>query len=199
MNHRTSPASIERTTRSTPSAPMPARRSQSALTRAGVSSSGPSPGGSSTKSLPVPCPLTNCTLSSVGREGSGQRVQRALATWRREPGGALPAGAVRKHQARLLGAVRAAEQVAERAVAAELAQPRAFRPRLDAFGDNPHAVGVRELDDRRHDAVVLEVRPDTAHERLVELHRLDRQLAKGAERGVPRAEVVDGQRDARVT
>src|SRR3954453_1164301 len=126
-------------------------------------------------------------------------MQRALGPRRREPGGALPPGAVRQHQARLLSALRAAEQVAERTVAAELTQPRAFRPRLDAFGDNTHAVGVRELDDRRHDAVVLEVRPDTAHERLVELDRFDRQLAEGAERGGPRAEVVDGQRDARVT
>ncbi len=50
-----------RTTRSTPSAPMPRRRSQSAATRPGVSSSAPSGSGRMTKSLPVPWPLMNCT------------------------------------------------------------------------------------------------------------------------------------------
>src|SRR5689334_19245688 len=55
MNH----PSPRRTTRSTPSPPMPARRSQSARTRSGERSpwTDPSKSGSSTKSFCVPCPL----------------------------------------------------------------------------------------------------------------------------------------------
>src|SRR6478752_9738560 len=61
MNHR----SPSRTTRSTPSPPMPARRSHRARTRSAICSSDRSPwtlpswSGSSTKSFSVPCPLRN--------------------------------------------------------------------------------------------------------------------------------------------
>src|SRR4051794_18789369 len=64
MNHVASPAMptasgcfAARTTRRTPSAPMPVRRSQSLRTRAGVRSRAPSGSGRMTKSLPVPWPL----------------------------------------------------------------------------------------------------------------------------------------------
>src|SRR5438270_9234227 len=153
MNQRTSATSIDRTTRSTPSPPMPARRSQSARTNAGVSSSGPSPGGSSTKSLHVPCPLTTCTESRV-RLRLREWVQRALAALHRQLAGAraLPSRAVREHQPGLFGTLRPAEEVAKRPVASELAEPSTFRPRLDAFGDDAHTMRMRQLDDRRHDA-----------------------------------------------
>src|SRR3954471_17806506 len=91
---------------------------------------------------------------------------------------ATPSGAVREHQPCLLRPLRSAEQVAERTVAAELAQPRTFRPRLHAFGDDAHTVRMSELDDGRHDRVVLQIRPNASDERPVQLHRLDRQLPK---------------------
>src|SRR6185437_111031 len=91
--------------------------------------------------------------------------------------------------------LRATEQVAERTVTTELAQSRPLGPRLNALGDDTDAVRVRQLDDRRNDGVVLEVRPDTADERPVQLHRLDGQLAKRSERRVPGAEVVERERD----
>ena len=47
-----------RTTRITPSPPIPVRRLQSAATCSGVSSSVPLASGTSTKSFSVPCPLT---------------------------------------------------------------------------------------------------------------------------------------------
>src|SRR3954454_17330109 len=103
-----------------------------------------------------------------------------------QPSCATPSGAVREHQPRLLGPLRSAEQVAERTVAAELTQPRTFRPRLHAFGDDANTVRMSELDDRRNDRVVLQVRAHAANERPVQLHRLDRQLAKRPQGGVPR-------------
>src|SRR5438874_11452872 len=84
-------------------------------------------------------------------------VESAVGSRGGYPAGALPAGAVGEHELRLLGPLRAAEQVAERPVAAELAQPRALGPRLDALGDDADAVRMRELDDGGDDRVVLEV------------------------------------------
>src|SRR3954463_10879343 len=97
-------------------------------------------------------------------------MQAAPLAGQRDAPGPLPAGAVREHQASLLGALWSAEQVAQRAVAAELAQPGALRPRLDALGHDADAVRMCQLDDGRHDAVAFEVRPDAADEGLVELH-----------------------------
>src|SRR5258707_10152534 len=50
-------------TRSTPSAPRPWRRSQSAATAAGVNAKRPSRSGNNTKSFCVPWPLANITCS----------------------------------------------------------------------------------------------------------------------------------------
>src|SRR5882757_1703260 len=74
------------TTRSTPSAPRPRRRSHSAWTRLSVRSSVPSGSGSSTKSFSVPCPLTNSipTRSEYRADGLGQVGASAV-----EPGDAL--------------------------------------------------------------------------------------------------------------
>src|ERR1043165_8369002 len=70
MNHSAVPADASasgwaalRTTRRTPSAPMPRRRSQSAATNVGVNGSVPSGSGRMTKSLPVPCPLAKRMVS----------------------------------------------------------------------------------------------------------------------------------------
>src|ERR1700754_1347549 len=68
MNHSTpgtgsgaSVSAAQRTTRSTPSAPSPRRRSQSAATLVGVRSRVASGSGSTMKSFSVPWPLLNCT------------------------------------------------------------------------------------------------------------------------------------------
>src|SRR5690242_7368905 len=67
-----------RATRSTPSAPRPARRSHSARTRSGVSSA-PGRSGSSTKSFSVPCPLTNLTRPMLrARMTPEQRYQQVV-------------------------------------------------------------------------------------------------------------------------
>src|SRR6476659_5493000 len=60
---RSRPAAPARVTRSTPSAPRPRRRSQSAVTAAGVTDNRPSGSGNSTKSFSVPWPLANITCS----------------------------------------------------------------------------------------------------------------------------------------
>src|SRR5690348_12038772 len=62
-----------RTTRSTPSAPMPRRRSHRAATRAGVSGRVPSGSGRMTKSLPVPWPFAKRMTSILPHRGQGRR------------------------------------------------------------------------------------------------------------------------------
>src|SRR6266508_3330865 len=93
MNQSAPVPGAARTTRSTPSPPMPRCRSQSAATRCGVSSIAPSGSGSSTKSLPVPCPLANRMTAIMHRlrdqVGVG-RVEPADPRVAAEPG-PLPA------------------------------------------------------------------------------------------------------------
>src|ERR1700750_235152 len=64
------------TTRSTPSAPIPARRSPSRRTNSGVRSSSPSGSGRMTKSFSVPCPFANRMplMLSAGLGGAGERA-----------------------------------------------------------------------------------------------------------------------------
>lgn len=76
MNHSASAAIgaaagslAERTTRSRPSPPIPARRSQSRATSAGPRASRPSGSGMITKSFSVPWPLTN-GMPSAGETGA---------------------------------------------------------------------------------------------------------------------------------
>src|SRR5215204_1054404 len=84
MNHspsRGTPSSAAaRTTRSTPSAPIPPCRSHRARTRAAVRSRAASGSGSTTKSLPVPWPLANgtgCTGPSLrGTDRVEHRTQQ---------------------------------------------------------------------------------------------------------------------------
>ena len=75
----------------------------------------------------------------------------------RDPAGPFPPGPVGEHQPSLLGTLGSGEEIPQCSIAAQLAQASTLRPRLDAFRDDPDAVCVRELDDRRHDAVPLEV------------------------------------------
>src|SRR4051794_27024866 len=101
MNHSASsavPAAsgclAARTTRSTPSAPIPRRRSQSAATSDGVRSSCPSGSARTTKSLPVPWPLvkSSCTPpSSRSHRGGGQGGLREIGRGAVEPDNACVA------------------------------------------------------------------------------------------------------------
>src|SRR3982751_6672605 len=98
MNHSASGSSaseaapsgmfFDRTARSTPSAPTPKCRSQIAAICAGVRSISPSGSANSTKSLPVPWPLVNCSeivipsimahgITPHGREGLRDTVRVA--------------------------------------------------------------------------------------------------------------------------
>src|SRR5438067_6729259 len=79
MNHSPadgSSSAAARTTRSTPSAPRPRRRSHSAATLAPVSSRRPAGSGSSTKSFCVPCPLRN-SIPPIGTRLLGHSVEDA--------------------------------------------------------------------------------------------------------------------------
>ena len=67
---------------------------------------------------------------------------------------------------------------------------------LDAFGNDAEVEGATQLDDRFDDGPVAGVGVDALHEGLVELEEVDRQVLELGERGVPRAEVVDGHLDA---
>src|ERR687898_136628 len=96
MNHSAAPAigaasgcAVARTTRSTPSPPIPARRSQSRCTRSSGRSSSPSGSGSSTKSFSVPCPLTNrVTPPGYGPPGPSRRsAGRAVSRSAGQPSG----------------------------------------------------------------------------------------------------------------
>src|SRR4051812_78263 len=133
MNHsaslsRANPAAAVRTTRSTPSPPTPRRRSHTAATNSGVSSSRPSGSGKITKSLPVPWPLLKRTNKAYGS------------------GWSLPARAGRQHRPRAVGPLRTGEQKTMRPVALDFADRCAFGPRLDAFGDHQQAALVGQGD-----------------------------------------------------
>src|SRR5689334_21264675 len=84
------------TTRSTPSAPRPARRSHRRCTSSGVSSREPSGSGSSTKSFSVPCPFRKRTLSPYGGEGLGEQV--GLGVEPGDAGVAAEPGALALHE-----------------------------------------------------------------------------------------------------
>src|SRR5215470_8348953 len=74
MNHGA--AADPRTTRSTPSAPIPVRRSHSLRTTSAPSSSRSSRSGRTMKSLPVPCPLAKRMRSMLVIESGGLGYHR---------------------------------------------------------------------------------------------------------------------------
>ena len=78
-------------------------------------------------------------------------------------------------------------------VAAELGEAHGLSPGLDALGHDAQAVPVGLRDDRRDDPSAVLGR-DVVHVLLAELDHVDRKGLDRAERGVPAAEVVDGDR-----
>jgi len=68
--------------------------------------------------------------------------------------------------------------------------------RLDALGDDRELQRMSEVRGRVDDHAILLVRLEAEHERLVELQRVDREIAQVAERREAGAEVVDRHADA---
>src|SRR6185369_14142731 len=106
MNHSAAPADASasgwaalRTTRRTPSAPMPRRRSHSAATNAGVSGSTPSGSGRMTKSLPVPCPFAKRMRSILPHRRPRRRLEvRASPIEPADPSVPAKPGALPPHE-----------------------------------------------------------------------------------------------------
>nr|WP_255600999.1 hypothetical protein [Blastococcus sp. LR1] len=103
-----------------------------------------------------------------------------------------------QHDVQHLGGHRAAEEVALRDVAAQLAQRGHVLGLLDALGDDGQAEVVPEVHGAAHEDGVLRAGRHAEHERAVDLELVHGQPAQVAHRAVPGAEVVDGQPQAEV-
>ena len=68
--------------------------------------------------------------------------------------------------------------------------------RLDALGDHFEPEAAPERDDRAHDRGIVGVLGHVAHEALVDLDALHRELLDVAERGIAGAKIVDRDRNA---
>src|SRR5439155_16047520 len=77
-------------------------------------------------------------------------------------------------------------------VAAELDQAVALLGLLDAFGDDLEALVAGKAQQEADEVSRRGVLVDVAHEGHVELDELGSEVGDGAEAGVARAEVVDG-------
>src|SRR5690606_2422301 len=86
---------------------------------------------------------------------------------------------------------RLAEVIALHPVAAQRAQRGDGALVLHAFGEGAKVEGVREIDQRANDLRIAAVGHQVAHEALVDLQFVERELAQVGEGGVARAEVVD--------
>jgi hypothetical protein len=93
-------------------------------------------------------------------------------------------------------AFRPADQVALELVAVVVQQEPELLLRLDALGDHAQSEAVRHQDDSRGDRRVVRVCRQVVHKRAVDLQPVDPESLEVAQRGVPRAEVVDGDADA---
>src|SRR5690606_13088504 len=69
---------------------------------------------------------------------------------------------------------------------------------VDAFGDDAHFEGARELDDDSHDLSVLFVRRRRRYEPLVDLDLGRRDFLQIAERRIALPEIVDGETDTEI-
>ena len=87
--------------------------------------------------------------------------------------------------------LRRQEEVSLRLVALEVDQRHELLLGLDALGRDPQPERVSETDHGGHDRGVAGIRAEAAHERAVDLHRVDREALEVAERRVAGAEVVD--------
>src|SRR5919109_2791748 len=86
------------------------------------------------------------------------------------------------------------EVIALPELAAQLAQVLELLGALDALGDRLQAHPEAELDDRAREGAVLCAAGDGGDEALVDLQRVDGEALQIAQRRVPGAEVVDGDR-----
>jgi hypothetical protein len=78
-------------------------------------------------------------------------------------------------------------------VAAKVSQCRPLFVGLDPLGDRLQFERLTQLDDGLGQRRVLAVRGDPLHEGAVDLENVHREALEVAQRGVPGAEVVDGQ------
>src|SRR5579885_1247899 len=76
----------------------------------------------------------------------------------------------------LVGRAGLGEVVALREVTAEDAEQLELLLRLDTLGDRREVERVAELDDRRHDRLVLRPGVELAHERAVDLDDVDGEV-----------------------
>ena len=97
----------------------------------------------------------------------------------------------------LFGRHRFAEHVALGVFAAELIELGRIGFLLGAFGDHVHAKVMRQRDDRAQDhrARALAGR---AHERLIDLDRVEREALQVGKRRMPGAEIVERKADAEI-
>ncbi len=107
------------------------------------------------------------------------------------PGDQLPTSA--QHLDETLASQRPGVQVPLHGLAAEVGDDRVLLERLDALGDDPQAQGAGQGDDRgRHGAGRSGRGAQVPHEGPVDLEVVDGQVLEVGQRGVARAEVVDG-------
>src|SRR5688500_14723262 len=96
-----------------------------------------------------------------------------------------------------LGRHRLAVEKALDFVAAVAAQEAQLGVGLDALGDHLEVQGMAERDDRLREGPVvgLGAAADVAHERAVDLERVDRQILEVGKARIAGAEVVERKRD----
>lgn len=95
-----------------------------------------------------------------------------------------------------IGRQRLAEIVTLDFVAAMCRQKGGLQRVLDTLGDRGQLEAAGECDDGADDRLVAGVTTDAGDEGTVDLQRIDGQALQVGERGVARAEIVDGQMDA---
>ncbi len=95
-----------------------------------------------------------------------------------------------------VGGLRVGEVIALGEVASQRAEMLRLLGRLAALCHHGQAQGASQADDRRDDGRVFRVPPQHAHERAVDLQHVHVEAPEVAQRGIPGAEVVDGQAHA---
>src|SRR6476620_7994831 len=88
------------------------------------------------------------------------------------------------------------EEIALAVVTPERRQMIELRLRLDAFRDHVETQIVRQIHDGADDLGTLTLCPHLAHERPIDLQRIEGKAVHVAERGVAGPEVVDRELDA---
>src|SRR3984885_10700738 len=129
--------------------------------------------------------------TGVGLRGQPHRPRTHGRAQRRVMGRAAGlAGENGEHLARFHGI---AEQTSLGVVAGGLAQEFELLARLDSLGDDLEIEALAHVDDGADDGRVVRVHGDVANEGLIDFQSADRELLQGRQRGIPGAEIVDGQ------